>query len=78
MTTLLLALLRLYQRTISPDHGVLRHRFPYGFCRFYPTCSDYAYQAISRHGAGKGGLLAAQRLLRCHPWHAPAIDHVPQ
>ncbi|MBW1814801.1 MAG: membrane protein insertion efficiency factor YidD [Deltaproteobacteria bacterium] len=46
-------------------------------CRFYPTCSDYAYQAISSYGPFRGTLLAVKRILKCHPFHPGGIDHVP-
>ena len=58
-----------YQRYISPLLG--RH------CRFYPSCSQYAYQAISRHGVARGSVLALKRLARCHPFHPGGVDHVP-
>lgn len=62
-------LLRGYKRFLSP-------LFPPA-CRFYPTCSDYAYQAIDKHGLAKGGLLAIRRLLKCHPFHEGGYDPVP-
>ncbi|MFQ5944910.1 MAG: membrane protein insertion efficiency factor YidD [Anaerolineae bacterium] len=65
----LLALIRLYQRFVSPA-------LPPS-CRFYPTCSHYAYQAISTHGAMKGGWMALRRLSRCHPLHPGGYDPVP-
>jgi putative membrane protein insertion efficiency factor len=46
-------------------------------CRFYPSCSCYAEEAIELHGALKGSYLAARRILRCHPWHAGGFDPVP-
>lgn len=47
-------------------------------CRFHPTCSAYALEAVDRHGNVKGSLMAAKRLLRCHPWHeSPMLDPVP-
>jgi putative membrane protein insertion efficiency factor len=46
-------------------------------CRFYPTCSEYAAEAVRRHGVGKGLTMAAGRLLRCHPWHRGGFDPVP-
>lgn len=69
--------IRGYQRTLSPDHGALKVLYPYGCCRFYPTCSEYAYEAIGKYGIAKGGALAAKRLGRCHPWSAGGIDLVP-
>lgn len=48
-------------------------------CRFHPTCSAYAHQALEKHGAAKGLYLAARRILRCHPWHThPYEDPVPE
>jgi putative membrane protein insertion efficiency factor len=65
----LLAVLRAYQLAISPMLGQN--------CRFYPTCSNYALQAIREHGACKGSLLAGKRLCKCHPWHPGGVDLVP-
>ena len=67
---ILLVPIRLYQLFISPS-------LPSNTCRFYPTCSHYAYQAIYRHGAIKGGLLATWRILRCNPFNPGGIDPVP-
>ena len=61
MKTILLALIRFYQRNISPF-------FP-ARCRFRPTCSAYAMEAIGKYGARKGGILALKRFLRCHPFY---------
>lgn len=64
-----LGCIRLYQRYISPS---LHAR-----CRYYPTCSAYAYYAFSWHGLIKGGFLTFKRLLRCQPWGGSGIDFVP-
>lgn len=71
-----LKIIRIYQKTLSFDHGVFRHLFPNGYCRFYPTCSEYAYQAVEKHGVIKGGLMALWRVLRCHPWSKGGHDPV--
>ncbi len=66
----LLALIRLYQNTISLS-------LPPGTCRFYPTCSHYGYQAIYKYGAIKGTLMAIWRVLRCDPLNPGGFDPVP-
>lgn len=77
MKRLLLFLLRFYQRTISPDHGALRVFFPQGVCRFSPSCSTYAMEAIDRYGTLHGLGYAVRRLARCHPFHAGGWDPLP-
>jgi putative membrane protein insertion efficiency factor len=69
MTSIALGLIRLYQRFLSPIVGPA--------CRFEPTCSRYAYEAIERHGVGRGVWLAAKRLARCRPGGATGYDPVP-
>lgn len=67
----------IYQKTISPDHGILfRWLYPYGCCRFYPTCSQYAKEAVKKYGVFRGGALFVRRLGRCHPWSDGGIDKV--
>jgi uncharacterized protein len=68
-----LALLRGYQRVLSPLLAVL---FRSG-CRFYPSCSEYAAQAVSRYGVLRGAYLALGRILRCHPFHPGGHDPLP-
>ena len=67
----------LYQITLSPDTGYFRVFYPNGYCRFHPHCSEYAYQAIERHGVIKGIYLGIKRILKCHPWHPGGFDPVP-
>ncbi len=67
--TLLVWLIRAYQVVVSPMLGPT--------CRFIPSCSDYALEAIRRHGAAKGSMLTARRLLKCHPFHPGGFDPVP-
>jgi uncharacterized protein len=66
---LFLVLIRIYQVCLSPMLGPS--------CRFYPSCSEYAYQAILRHGPLTGVFLAAKRILRCHPFNPGGLDPVP-
>lgn len=70
--------IRLYQNTLSFDHGVMRKLYPDGFCRFYPTCSEYGYGCVERHGVIKGGALTVWRVLRCNPFSAGGVDEVPR
>lgn len=72
----ILQIIRLYQKTISQDHGFLRffHPFQFGVCKFRPTCSEYAIQAIEKYGLAKGITKAIWRILRCHPWSSGGWD----
>ena len=65
----LLAVIRFYQLAFAPMYA--------GSCRFIPSCSAYAAEAIERHGAARGGALAVRRLLRCHPFGRHGLDPVP-
>ncbi|MDQ0827937.1 putative membrane protein insertion efficiency factor [Arthrobacter sp. B2I5] len=66
---ILIVLLMAYRKVVSPLYGQV--------CRFFPSCSAYALEAVTVHGAGKGSWLAARRLGHCHPWNAGGVDHVP-
>jgi len=65
----LILVLKLYRRLVSPLYGQV--------CRFFPSCSAYALEAVTVHGAVKGTWLAVCRLARCHPWNSGGVDHVP-
>lgn len=69
MRRVLIAIVRAYQYLLSPWWGTQ--------CRFTPTCSHYAIEALERHGALAGAWLALRRILRCHPWSAGGYDPVP-
>ena len=62
-------MIRAYQLLVAPILG--------SSCRFYPSCSHYAAEAVARHGPARGSLLAVRRLLRCHPWGGSGYDPVP-
>lgn len=70
MRSMILAVLRGYRYVISPMLGPR--------CRFYPSCSEYAIEAIERHGAGTGVWLSVKRVSKCHPWHEGGVDPVPE
>lgn len=70
MQKILILLINAYRYFVSPFLGAN--------CRFHPTCSCYAHEAISRYGALRGGWLALRRLSRCHPWHEGGFDPVPE
>ena len=66
---ILIIVLKLYRRVVSPIYGQV--------CRFFPSCSAYALEAVTVHGAVKGTWLAARRVVRCHPWSSGGLDPVP-
>ncbi len=70
LAVLLMGIVRVYQLVLSPLLGPR--------CRFQPTCSSYALEAITRHGGIKGGWLATKRIAKCHPWGGFGYDPVPQ
>ncbi|TSC57614.1 MAG: hypothetical protein Greene041619_1042 [Candidatus Peregrinibacteria bacterium Greene0416_19] len=72
----LVALISVYQQTLSPDHGPLKRLHLYGYCRHEPTCSAYAKNVIETRGAVIGCLLTMKRLLGCHPWRKPDADRI--
>ncbi|MGH3423793.1 MAG: membrane protein insertion efficiency factor YidD [Nocardioidaceae bacterium] len=70
MKWVLVGLLKAYRFAISPLYGQV--------CRYYPTCSAYALEAVQTHGAVRGSWLAVRRVARCHPWAAGGYDPVPE
>ena len=71
---LFLKIIKFYQNFLSPNKGILKIISPYPVCRFYPSCSEYAYQSIKKNGVLKGFYLSLKRISKCHPWHPGGID----
>jgi hypothetical protein len=67
-------LIKIYQKTLSFDHGPLRYFYRHGFCRFSPSCSQYGIEAIEKYGLVKGGAMTSWRILRCNPWNKGGYD----
>ncbi|OGD66259.1 membrane protein insertion efficiency factor YidD [Candidatus Berkelbacteria bacterium RIFCSPHIGHO2_12_FULL_36_9] len=76
MKKIILLFIKFYQRTISLDHGFLSKLFPYGYCRYKPTCSNYTYQAVEKYGVIKGITIGIWRILRCNPLSKGGWDPV--
>jgi len=72
----LINIIKFYQKTLSFDHGPLKAYYPYGFCRFTPTCSEYSIEAIKKHGPIKGIIKSIWRIMRCNPFNKGGYDPV--
>ena len=78
MKKILIIIIKIYQKTISLDHGWPHKFLGTGVCRFHPTCSEYTIQAIGRFGVFRGIILGSKRVWRCHPWNDGGYDPVPK
>jgi putative component of membrane protein insertase Oxa1/YidC/SpoIIIJ protein YidD len=67
-SSIVILLITAYQKTLSPDHGPLKHLYPYGYCRHSPTCSQYAKEQLEKRGLIMGTLYALKQLVNCHPF----------
>ncbi len=70
----IISIIKFYQKTLSPDHGLLSFLYPFGYCRFKPTCSDYAIAAFSKYGVVRGLAKSCWRILRCNPFNVGGWD----
>lgn len=73
---IVIKIIKIYQKSLSFDHGVLKNFFPLGYCKFQPTCSEYAINAIEKYGIITGGIKALWRVLRCNPWSKGGCDSI--
>ncbi len=71
---ILISLINIYQKTLSPDEGWFRVKYPGGYCKYEPHCSEYSKQVIEKHGALKGSAKSFWRILRCNPWSKGGVD----
>ncbi len=76
MQRIILFLIRLYQKTLSPDTGWFSFKHPHGYCKYYPTCSEYSHRAIKKYGIFKGFLKSIWRILRCNPFSKGGYDPI--
>jgi putative membrane protein insertion efficiency factor len=74
MRKVLIKIIEIYQRTLSPDSGWFKTLYPSGYCKYTPHCSEYCKQAIGKHGAIKGSLKSVWRIMRCNPWSQGGSD----
>ena len=71
---IILKFIRIYQKTLSFDHGPMSFLYSEGFCRFKPSCSEYTYQAVDYYGVIKGTAKGSWRVMRCNPWNKGGWD----
>ena len=74
LVSISLLIIRTYQYALSPDHSWLKVLFPHGVCRYHPTCSTYAHQALKKYGLRKGWSMAIKRIRRCSHKHPGGVD----
>lgn len=76
LNSIVIGAIKAYQKLLSPDHSFLKYIFQKRVCRFHPTCSDYAIEAIEKHGLKKGIPMSLKRISKCHPFNDGGYDPV--
>lgn len=77
MKKIILILIRLYQKILSPDHSFwAKKKHSHGYCRFFPSCSEYGYRSIEKYGIFRGGAKTVWRVFRCNPWGKGGFDDI--
>jgi len=73
---IIIRIIEVYQKSLSPDHGWLKGYYPGGYCKYTPSCSDYFKMAVNKKGAVRGTALGIWRIMRCNPWSKGGKDTV--
>lgn len=76
MNNVFIFIINLYQKTLSPDHGMLSRFFPNGYCQYYPSCSQYSKEAFGQYGFLKALTKSIFRIARCNPWSSGGLDPI--
>ena len=74
MAKILIFFINLYQKTLSPDHGWFKAKHPHGYCKYYPSCSEYSKQSLQKYGFFLGLGRSFKRILKCNPWSQGGVD----
>ena len=74
LAQIIIGFIKIYQKTISPDHAPHKKNIPFWGCRFYPSCSVYGIEVLQKYGFAKGIIKISWRILRCNPWNRGGID----
>jgi putative membrane protein insertion efficiency factor len=76
MNKLFIFIINLYQKTLSPDHGIIKRFFPNGYCQYYPSCSQYSKEAFAQYSFLKALTKSIFRIVRCNPWSNGGLDPI--
>lgn len=74
LSKIIIKVIRIYQNTLSLDHGLFKDRYPVGYCKFHPSCSEYSILAIEKYGLTRGCVKSIIRIFKCNPWSKGGFD----